>query len=51
MLSFEQMIQAVDSHTAGEPTRVVTGGLPQIAGATMTTSAAPWCWSRAATTR
>ncbi|MCK5942598.1 MAG: proline racemase family protein [Planctomycetes bacterium] len=29
------MIQAVDSHTAGEPTRVVTGGLPQIAGATM----------------
>ncbi|MEC7725414.1 MAG: proline racemase family protein, partial [Planctomycetota bacterium] len=35
MLSFEQMIQAVDSHTAGEPTRVVTGGLPQIAGATM----------------
>ena len=35
MLSFEQMIQAVDSHTAGEPTRVVTGGLPQIRGATM----------------
>lgn len=35
MLSFEQMIQAVDSHTAGEPTRVVTGGLPQIPGATM----------------
>lgn len=35
MLSFEQMIQAVDSHTAGEPTRVVTGGLPQIPGKTM----------------
>ena len=35
MLSFEQMIQAVDSHTAGAPTRVVTGGLPQIPGATM----------------
>ena len=35
MLSFEQMIQAVDSHTAGEPTRVVTGGLPQVPGATM----------------
>jgi proline racemase/trans-L-3-hydroxyproline dehydratase len=35
MLSFEQMIQAVDSHTAGEPTRVVTGGLPQIPGRTM----------------
>jgi len=35
MLQFEQMIQAVDSHTAGEPTRVVTGGLPHIAGKTM----------------
>ena len=35
MLSFEQMIQAVDSHTAGEPTRVVTGGLPLIPGDTM----------------
>ena len=35
MLQFSQMIQAVDSHTAGEPTRIVTGGLPPIAGATM----------------
>ncbi|MCA8977147.1 MAG: proline racemase family protein [Planctomycetes bacterium] len=26
---------AIDSHTAGEPTRIITGGLPVIAGATM----------------
>lgn len=35
MLQFSQAIQAVDSHTAAEPTRVVTGGLPMIRGATM----------------
>jgi len=35
MLQFSRAIQAVDSHTAGEPTRIVTGGLPPIAGATM----------------
>jgi proline racemase len=35
MLQFSQVIQAVDSHTAGEPTRIVTGGLPPIAGASM----------------
>jgi proline racemase len=35
MLQFSQVIQAVDSHTAGEPTRIVTGGLPSIPGATM----------------
>ena len=35
MLQFSRVIQAVDSHTAGEPTRIVTGGLPVIAGATM----------------
>jgi proline racemase len=35
MLQFAQMLQAVDSHTAGEPTRIVTGGLPAITGATM----------------
>ncbi|HEB52631.1 MAG TPA: proline racemase [bacterium] len=29
------MIQAVDSHTAGEPTRVVTGGLPRLRGSSM----------------
>jgi len=26
------MITAVDSHTAGEPTRIVTGGFPYIPG-------------------
>ncbi|MCA8964431.1 MAG: proline racemase family protein [Planctomycetes bacterium] len=35
MLRFSQVVSAVDSHTAGEPTRIVTGGLPAIAGATM----------------
>jgi proline racemase len=35
MLQFSRVIQAVDSHTAGEPTRVVTGGLPLVLGATM----------------
>jgi proline racemase len=35
MLQFSQMLQAVDSHTAGEPTRIVTGGMPVVAGATM----------------
>jgi proline racemase len=35
MLQFSRVIQAVDSHTAGEPTRVLTGGLPAVAGRTM----------------
>ena len=35
MLQFSQFVQAVDSHTAGEPTRIVTGGLPPIPGTTM----------------
>ncbi|MFN7672556.1 MAG: proline racemase family protein [Planctomycetota bacterium] len=35
MLQFSQVLQGVDSHTAGEPTRIVTGGLPPIPGATM----------------
>jgi proline racemase len=35
MLQFSQMLTAVDSHTAGEPTRIVTGGLPPIPGSTM----------------
>lgn len=30
-----RVIHAVDSHTEGMPTRVITGGLPQIPGATM----------------
>lgn len=35
MLQFSRVIQAIDSHTAGEPTRIVTGGLPQLPGLTM----------------
>ena len=35
MLQFSRMVQAVDSHTAGEPTRIVTGGMPHVPGATM----------------
>jgi proline racemase len=29
-------IEAIDSHTAGEPTRIVTGGLPDVPGRAMT---------------
>ncbi len=32
---FEHLITAIDSHTAGEPTRIVTGGLPHIPGESM----------------
>ena len=32
---FEHFITAIDSHTAGEPTRIVTGGLPPIPGESM----------------
>jgi proline racemase/trans-L-3-hydroxyproline dehydratase len=35
MLQIGNVITAIDSHTAGEPTRIVTGGLPKIAGTTM----------------
>lgn len=34
-MKFNKSIHAVDSHTAGEPTRVVIGGMPNIPGATM----------------
>lgn len=34
-MQFSHAITAIDSHTAGEPTRIVTGGLPQVPGATM----------------
>ena len=30
-----RLVQVVDTHTAGEPTRVVMGGLPAVPGATM----------------
>jgi proline racemase len=35
MLQFSHVIQAIDSHTAGEPTRIVTGGLPAVPGVSM----------------
>ncbi|TYP57783.1 proline racemase [Thermosediminibacter litoriperuensis] len=34
-MKFSRMIIAVDSHTMGEPTRVVVGGIPHIPGNTM----------------
>lgn len=34
-MKFQKSIQAVDSHTMGEPTRIVTGGIPNIPGKTM----------------
>ena len=35
MPEFQHVVEAVDSHTAGEPTRIITGGLPPIQGETM----------------
>lgn len=35
MLRFAHTLQAIDTHTAGEPTRIVTGGLPVVRGRTM----------------
>lgn len=35
MINFSQYIQTIDSHTMGEPTRIVTGGTPRIIGNTM----------------
>lgn len=35
MPTFRHMIQVIDSHTAGEPTRIVTSGFPPIPGSTM----------------
>lgn len=34
-MQFIRIINAVDSHTMGEPTRIVTGGIPAIPGKTM----------------
>ena len=34
-MQIERIISTVDSHTAGEPTRIITGGLPPILGKTM----------------
>jgi proline racemase/trans-L-3-hydroxyproline dehydratase len=35
MANFAHMIATIDTHTAGEPTRIVLSGLPPIPGATM----------------
>ncbi|HEY5271112.1 MAG TPA: proline racemase family protein [Anaerolineales bacterium] len=35
MVQFKHIISTVDSHTAGEPTRLVVSGLPSLPGATM----------------
>lgn len=32
---FKRLVEAVDSHTEGMPTRVITGGVPALPGATM----------------
>ena len=34
-MRIEKVITTIDSHTGGEPTRVITGGLPHIPGDTM----------------
>ncbi|GAF84902.1 unnamed protein product, partial [marine sediment metagenome] len=34
-MRFKRLITTVDSHTEGEPTRLVTGGIPNIPGKTM----------------
>ncbi|MGQ9517034.1 MAG: proline racemase family protein [Anaerolineae bacterium] len=43
MAVFSKMIQAVDSHTAGEPTRLILAGLPPIPGETI---AEKWAYAR-----
>jgi proline racemase/trans-L-3-hydroxyproline dehydratase len=35
MVEFSHLISAIDTHTAGEPTRIVLRGLPQLVGRTM----------------
>jgi len=35
IMKFSKSIHAVDSHTAGEATRIVVGGVPKIPGKTM----------------
>jgi proline racemase len=35
MAQFTSIVSAIDSHTAGEPTRLVIGGLPPLRGSTM----------------
>jgi proline racemase len=35
-MRFKHIISTIDSHTAGEPTRIVIYGFPQVKGNTMT---------------
>jgi proline racemase len=42
-MQFTKMVSAVDSHTEGEPARVVIGGVPQIPGATFQDK---WAWAK-----
>ncbi len=34
-MKFQRMINAIDSHTMGEPTRIIVGGIPNIKGKTI----------------
>ena len=34
-MKFSRTVMAIDSHTMGEPTRIVVGGIPNIPGKTM----------------
>ena len=34
-MTFARRVRVIDSHTAGEPTRVVVGGFPELAGGTL----------------
>jgi proline racemase len=43
MATFSRCINVIDSHTAGEPTRIVTAGLPALRGATI---AEKWQYAR-----
>lgn len=42
-MKFQRIISAIDSHTEGEPARVVTGGIPVIPGATIQEK---WQWAK-----
>jgi proline racemase len=42
-MRFKRVISAIDSHTEGEPTRVVVGGVPVIPGATFSDK---WEWAK-----
>jgi proline racemase len=43
-MRFKRIVSAIDSHTEGEPTRVVVGGIPVIPGATFQDK---WAWAKA----